>query len=156
MQDADLTARVARLEEQVAHLTQQPAARPSLDDQFAHLAALEADVPQPGGVLMVGSVTVAAGPVRWEWGQTLEAVQESDWTQVAGSLSALAHPVRLTLMKLVLEGTETTGDLLAHPELASTGKCIITCVNSSPKGGSSPPPVGDTPSRPSGSCRCSC
>ena len=25
-------------------------------------------------------------------------------------------------MKLVLEGTETTGDLLAHPELASTGK----------------------------------
>ncbi|MFZ2429236.1 MAG: winged helix-turn-helix domain-containing protein [Propioniciclava sp.] len=122
MQDDDLTARVARLEEQVAHLAQQPAARPSLDDQFAHLAALEADVPQPGGVLMVGSVTVAAGPVRWEWGQTLEAVQESDWTQVAGSLSALAHPVRLTLMKLVLEGTETTGDLLAHPELASTGK----------------------------------
>ncbi|QIK71919.1 winged helix-turn-helix transcriptional regulator [Propioniciclava coleopterorum] len=125
-----LEARVARLEEQVArleagrpaHAGQEASGRPPLGEDFHFLTSLEDMFPEPGAVLMVGSVTPAAGPVRWQVGQTLERLQEWDWTLLAPALTALAHPVRLTIMKLVLEGTETTGDLLAHPSLASTGK----------------------------------
>lgn len=124
--DHELAERVARLEEQVARLAEHsertPPARPTLDEAFGFLTALEDATPEPGAVMMVGSVTVPAGPVRWQFGQSLETLQGWDWAELAGALAALGNPVRLTLMKLVLDGTESTSELLAHPELASTGK----------------------------------
>ena len=119
----DLAARVARLEEQMARLATDPARpRTELGEEFAFLTALEESVPPPGGVMMVGSVTTAAGPVRWQVGQRFDMLQEWDWPRLAPALSALAHPIRLTILKLVLDGTETTANLLADPALASAGK----------------------------------
>lgn len=125
--DQELVARVARLEEQVARLaaakeTGGGSERPPMGEGLGFLAALSEVAPEPGAVVMVGNVTVPAGPVSWQVGQSLTALREWDWTELAGALSALAHPVRLTIMRLVLDGTESTGDLLAHPSLASTGK----------------------------------
>ena len=124
--DHELARRVARLEEQVARLTENSErrvpVRPSLEEEFGFLTALEDATPEPGAVMMVGSVTVPAGPVRWQLGQTLETLQDWEWTELAGALAALGNPIRLTLMKLILNGTESTSELLAHPSLASTGK----------------------------------
>lgn len=120
---SDLAARVARLEEQVARLSAETARpRVELGEEFGFLAALEKSEPQPGAVMMVGSVTTADGPVRWQVGQRFDTVQEWDWVQFAPALSALAHPVRLTILKSVLDGTQTTAALLADPALASAGK----------------------------------
>lgn len=75
-----------------------------------------------GAVHYGGHVEVAAGPVRWQYGHTSEDLLARDWSLVADGLAALAHPVRLHLLQLVLSGTDTTAALVADDAVGTTGQ----------------------------------
>ena len=91
------------------------------EDPFWALDGLEHRM--PGSVLMTGSLDVPeAGPVRWQVAQHGEALLEQDWTELAGTLDALAHPARLTILRLVMNGIRTTAELLQQDSLGTTGQ----------------------------------
>lgn len=75
-----------------------------------------------GAIHYGGHVEVAAGPVHWQYGHTAEDLLARDWSLVADGLSALAHPVRLHLLQLVLSGTDTTAALVADDAVGTTGQ----------------------------------
>ncbi len=47
---------------------------------------------------------------------------DGDWSESSPGLSALAHPVRLLLLREVLHGTQTAAQLSAHPRLGTSGQ----------------------------------
>ncbi|HWV83833.1 MAG TPA: helix-turn-helix domain-containing protein [Capillimicrobium sp.] len=122
-----LDQRVARLEERVDRLERAPApAAPDAIDRSATFWALEglkAQMPEPGGVLFTGAVTLADGH-RAEWQQAFTTPQVLDGfgPQAASDLSALAHPVRLLILRELLEGERTTAQLAEHEQLGTSGQ----------------------------------
>lgn len=124
-----LEARIAALE---ASLSAPEKHQPSPDDtmaastsiatEFWALDGLKSRLPDPGGVLYVGAVNTALGPVEWQYGLTTGAVLAGDWSEAAASLAALAHPARLSLLKAVIEGTDTVAALAELTDLGSTGQ----------------------------------
>jgi hypothetical protein len=123
-----LDERVARLEERVDRLEQDPspaAATPQADDAatFWALEGLKAQLPEPGGVLFTGAVTLADGHrAEWQQGFTTDQVLDAFGAEAASELSALAHPVRLLIMREVLDGQRTTAQLGAHEQLGTSGQ----------------------------------
>ncbi len=88
------------------------------------LRGLEDRIDDPAGaVLLTGSVEPQPG-ARYEWQETVSTVSllESDWTRIAATLDALAHPVRLQLLQLVLTGTDRTAALGAAEGLGTSGQ----------------------------------
>ena len=128
MGDEELTERVARLEERVDRLERRgerpAAARPGRDDDtFWALNALKDRVDDPGAVLFTGTVTLPGGEhYDWQQGHLAEDLLADDWSQAADALAALAHPVRLLLLREILHGTHTTAELSALEELGTTGQ----------------------------------
>ncbi|OYO20925.1 ArsR family transcriptional regulator [Enemella dayhoffiae] len=125
----DLTDRVAALEAAMARLeaglgsnhsgTPLP---PAQAGEFWALEGLEQRHPE-GAVLLAGSVEVPeAGPVRWQYGLAQASLLDLDWAELAAALDALGHPVRLTLLQLVLSGVRSTAALAARDELGTTGQ----------------------------------
>lgn len=90
---------------------------------FWALEGLKSCTEEPGAVLFTGTVTAPTGE-HWEWqeGRPVGAVLEDDWTEGAAMLSALAHPVRLLLLREVLHGTRTAAELGTHDSLGTTGQ----------------------------------
>nr|WP_203597623.1 helix-turn-helix domain-containing protein [Actinomadura bangladeshensis] len=120
-----MAERVARLEERVARLEgPRPAAGPDRPDgTFWALDGLKDRVADPGGVLFTGSVTLPAGEhYEWQQGHPVDDLLADDWSQAAETLSALAHPVRLLLLREILQGARTTAELAAHEGLGTTGQ----------------------------------
>src|SRR5690606_24061025 len=106
--EENLSERVARLEERVARLEEPSAAvrRPDADDAFWALHGLKDRADDPGAVLFTGSVTLPAGEhYEWQQGHTVDDLLADDWSQAAETLSALAHPVRLLLLREILQGS---------------------------------------------------
>ncbi|MFB4306654.1 ArsR/SmtB family transcription factor [Actinomadura sp. GTD37] len=126
MADETLADRVARLEERVAHLEGPrpvPADRPDADETFWALHGLKDRVAEPGAVLFTGSVTLPSGEhYEWQQGSLADDLLEDDWSQAAEALGALAHPVRLLLLREILQGARTTAELAAHEGLGTTGQ----------------------------------
>lgn len=126
MAEETLAERVARLEERVARLEgpRPPAAeRDRPDGAFWALDGLKDRAADPGGVLFTGSVTLPAGEhYEWQQGHPVDDLLADDWSQAAGTLSALAHPVRLLLLREILQGARTTAELAAHERLGTTGQ----------------------------------
>lgn len=121
---SDLERRVAALEEAVDRLTEQPSP-PATDrepsDSFWALHELEDRGVE--GVLMAGSVVIPeAGPIGWQYGLTADALLTLDWSELAPTIDALSHPVRLTILRLVLGGVSTTSALLGQESLGTTGQ----------------------------------
>ena len=112
-----LEAAVARWEEAAAEATPSPERSPD----FWMLEGLEQRHPE-GVVAYAGHAALAAGPVRWQVGAPVEPLLGADWAEVAARLDALAHPVRLRLAQLALQGTETTAELAADADLGTTGQ----------------------------------
>ncbi|WP_017537461.1 helix-turn-helix transcriptional regulator [Nocardiopsis halophila] len=79
--------------------------------------------PERGAVLFTGQVPLPTGE-RYEWQEAAEAAEliEADWSEVAGAIEALGHPVRLTLLQRVLTGTADTAALKQDPSLGTTGQ----------------------------------
>lgn len=120
----DLERRVAALEAAVARLTPQsaPTTEPSAtaDDLWALHGLRERGIE---AVLMAGSLTVpAAGQVAWQYGLTADNLLELDWAEFASTIDALSHPARLTIVRLVLNGVQSTAALLAQESLGATGQ----------------------------------
>lgn len=121
-----LSARVDELEARVAALEagREPVSDPGQPETtFWALEGLKSRTEEPGAVLFTGTVTAPTGE-HWEWqeGRLAGAVLEDDWTEGAAMLSALAHPVRLLLLREVLHGTRTVAELGTHGSLGTTGQ----------------------------------
>ncbi|MDO3700929.1 helix-turn-helix domain-containing protein [Micromonospora sp. C28SCA-DRY-2] len=124
---ADLEERVTALEAQVAALVQhQPVAEPAepSGDTFWALHGLKRLVPADGSgaVLYTGTVRLAGQHHDWQYGLPVDAVLDADWTELAGALTALAHPVRLRLLREILGGRHTTAALAEIEGLGTTGQ----------------------------------
>lgn len=122
--------RLARIEDRLARLetgaTAAPAQRPEPvpdEDRFWALTTLKSLVPEPGAVLFTGSVTLGPGAhYEWQEARPVGDLVERDWAELAASLSALAHPVRLTLLHEVLAGHHTVGELGEDERFGTSGQ----------------------------------
>lgn len=96
--------------------------RPSPDeDPFWALTALKAQAPPPGAVVYAGSVEVGAGHVEYQWGRPTEHLLAADWAERAETVAALGHPLRLAILRRLVDGEHTVAQLVDELELASTG-----------------------------------
>ncbi|MGK5443263.1 ArsR/SmtB family transcription factor [Micromonospora sp. URMC 105] len=127
---ADIEERLSALEAQVAALTAErppapPAAPPEAGDTFWALDGLKARLPEEsdGAVLYTGVVRLPDRQTyHWQYGQVVPEVLDSDWSELAAALTALAHPVRLRLLREVLGGRHGTAELAAIEGLGTTGQ----------------------------------
>lgn len=128
----DDEARLARIEERLTALEtglqhRAPAPQPERQERFWALDGLAEDAAAlPGGaVLYAGRVTLPTGE-EYAWQRTHPAEEarggEDTDAATAATLAALAHPVRLRLLREVLAGTTTTGALAELPGLGTTGQ----------------------------------
>lgn len=133
--DRATAERFARLEQRIARLEarhdEQPAGAPGTphpadgdgDERFWALEALRARVDADGGVVFAGMVELPGGEhVEWQWGRTTTPLLDDDWPQAAEALSALAHPVRLLLLREVLQGVRSATALAEHEDLGTSGQ----------------------------------
>ncbi|MFV2017035.1 ArsR/SmtB family transcription factor [Micromonospora sp. LOL_023] len=137
----ELTGRVAALEQlvqtlverldTVAPTTTTAATTSSADtspdpdgNPFWALDGLKAQVGEtPGAVLYTGTVTLPTGEhYDWQYGHTVADLLDADWSGYAGTLTALAHPVRLLLVRHILHGARTTAELAEIDGLGTTGQ----------------------------------
>jgi hypothetical protein len=123
--EENLADRVARLEERLDRLEgpRRAVAEPAAGDTFWALHGLKDRAADPGAVLFTGSVTLPAGEhYEWQQGHPVDDLLADDWSQAAETLSALAHPVRLVLLREIPQGSRTTAVLAAHERLGTTGQ----------------------------------
>ena len=93
-------------------------------DNFWALRGLEERTDDPAGaVLLAGSVEPRHGArFAWQQSATAASLLASDWSELAPTLDALAHPVRLQLLQLVLSGTDRTAALAEAEGLGTSGQ----------------------------------
>jgi len=125
-----LERRVSELERRFAELTggsiakqPPPGARPP--DIYWALTGLRdrLDEDSSGAVLYTGSVDLPTGEhFDWQYGSPVDDLLDADWSQWAGTLGALGHPVRLQLLRRVLAGTRKAAELAADASLGTTGQ----------------------------------
>lgn len=96
------------------------AADPDGDPLWA-LHALQQRIPAPGGVTYAGSVDVGLGHVEYQWGRPTEHLLENDWAEHADAIAALGHPLRLVILRRLLDAEHTVAQLVDELGLASTG-----------------------------------
>ncbi|GAA5514360.1 hypothetical protein Dcar01_03115 [Deinococcus carri] len=119
---AALEARVRALEDRLAVLEEERPGGPPPAGDFWALDTLTARYPA-GALVFAGHVKLPTGEqYGWQEGESLPDLLEADWQAAAPALAALGHPLRLTLLRAVLHGEQTTADLQAHPGLAGAGK----------------------------------
>lgn len=133
-QVADLRARVELLETAVGTRAADDPTTPSgsaapastTADAFWALEGLRArrdehPATADGLVMLTGSLELPTGePVEWQQGAATGQLIDTDWSANAAALAALGHPVRLELLRQVLQGVRTTSALAN--ELGSTGQ----------------------------------
>ncbi|GAA2990958.1 helix-turn-helix domain-containing protein [Streptomyces drozdowiczii] len=123
----DLEERVAELERRMAGLEAAPPAPPVKEGDFWALDALKARHPvtpeADGAVLFTGAVRVPTGHrYEWQYGLPAETLFDDNWSQAAASFAALGNPVRLTLLRAVLDGLRTAAELAALDGAGTTGQ----------------------------------
>lgn len=128
MEERSLEERVAALEERVAALTAQPEqiVEPSRHEQtFWALEGLRAQIGdlEGGAVLYTGIVELSPTEhYEWQMGLPVQGLLEDDWSGPATTLAALGHPVRLMLLKRVLQGVRNPAELAEQEGLGTTGQ----------------------------------
>ena len=91
------------------------------EDPFWALTSLQEHCPAPGAVVFAGAVDVGAGHLEYQWGRPTEHLLATDWAEHAETVAALGHPLRLALLRRLLDGEHTVAQLVDELELASTG-----------------------------------
>lgn len=120
---ADIRARLDAVERRLAALeTPQAAGNRTGDHQVAPnqeagefwaLDRLRAQAPD-GGVVFAGTAHLPDGhDYEWQYGLPTGQLLDDDWASFAPTLTALAHPVRLSLLRAVLRGHHAIADLQA-------------------------------------------
>lgn len=116
-----LADRVKRLEERVDRMSAADPPAPPASQTFWALEALKER--NPGSVLFTGTVDLPTGEhYEWQEGRDAETLLAADWAETATSLTALAHPVRLLLLREILHGVRTTAELADHEQLGTSGQ----------------------------------
>ncbi|MGG2462102.1 ArsR family transcriptional regulator [Streptomyces sp. RGM 3693] len=88
-----------------------------LKEQFAALGAVN------GGVLFTGAVRTRAGlRYEWQYGLPTDTVMDGDWAAAAESFAALGQPVRLRLLREILDGRCTAAELTELDGMGTTGQ----------------------------------
>lgn len=133
----DLTERLAAVEAQLnSPLSTSPAkvqatatsSSPSVLPQFWALEGLQERLDghpetEAGAVMIVGSMTLPSGaPVAWQESAASAGLLEQEWTDLASTFSALAHPVRVELLRQILLGKTSTAELALLENLGTTGQ----------------------------------
>ncbi|MFI7101958.1 ArsR/SmtB family transcription factor [Streptomyces sp. NPDC050161] len=130
----DLEQRVAALERRLAALERpaaggtEPAPVPGSDpDELWALRGLQAQLAglgaENGGVLYTGAVRIPAGQTyEWQYALTTDTVLDGDWADAADVFAALGQPVRLRLLRAVLDGRGTAAELTALDGTGTTGQ----------------------------------
>ncbi|WP_430592490.1 ArsR/SmtB family transcription factor [Humidisolicoccus flavus] len=76
-----------------------------------------------GAVVITGSLTLPDGsPVAWQQTDGSAGLIESSWEPQASAFAALGHPVRIELLRHMLNGVRATSDLAAIEALGTTGQ----------------------------------
>ena len=124
-----LERRVSELERRFAELIGEKAPAPPPGalpaDVYWALNGLRERVGEdsPGAVLYTGTVNLPTGEhYDWQYGTPVDDLFEADWSEWAGTLGALGHPVRLLLLRRVLAGTRKAADLAEDESLGTTGQ----------------------------------
>jgi hypothetical protein len=92
-------------------------------DRFWALSALRERIGSGSAVLFTGSVNLP-GDRSYVWQQGVDAGEllQTDWDQAAGALAALGHPIRLKLLREILNGASTTSEIAATEGVGTTGQ----------------------------------
>jgi hypothetical protein len=130
MEDSEIATRLALIEARLTALEggpapsagSAPASAVADDDRFFALNGVTRSTGD--GTVFAGHVELPTGAVwRWQWGPVpTAATLESDWSESVRALSALAHPIRLRLLREVLLGTRTATELGELDGLGTTGQ----------------------------------
>jgi DNA-binding transcriptional ArsR family regulator len=114
-----LEQRVAELEK---HLHTRTAATPD-PDTFWALEGLLERIGDPGAAMITGQVTLPDGrAAHWQETVTTADLLADDWSEHVTSLAALAHPARIRLLRHVLDGACTAGDLTRLDGMGTSGQ----------------------------------
>ena len=93
------------------------------DHTFWALDGLRTRAPEPGAVMMVGSVRTPKGHhAHWQVAEEAGELFASDFADRADSLAALAHPVRLRMLQRILTDADTVRDLADTGEFGTSGQ----------------------------------
>lgn len=83
----------------------------------------ESSASAAGGVAFGGQVVLPTGETyAWQVENETSDVIASDWTLANAPLAALAHPIRLLVLKALIEGERDTQSLAALPDMGTTGQ----------------------------------
>jgi hypothetical protein len=130
--EARFEARIAALESanadrQAASKSQSAAKLTADDDRFwalnelnrQHIAAPE----DRGIVLYTGTVVLPSGAQYvWQRQHTARELLKQDWNDLADTIAALAHPMRLAILKYALGEERSTQDFMSLPDMGTTGQ----------------------------------
>ena len=128
---ASVEERLAALEAQVARLAGErdagagtPAGEAAPTDALWALGGLKQRIPADGAgaVLYTGTVRTGDRNYDWQYGATVDDLLDDDWPALAGTLTALAHPVRLRLLREILGGRRGTAELAGLDGIGTTGQ----------------------------------
>lgn len=118
-----LEARVARLEHGSPTGPAAEATPTDHDEVFWALEGLKARVPDPGGVMFTGAVTLEDGiRAEWQQGFVLDDALGGLDGDAATTLAALGHPVRLALLRELLRAPRTAAELGELEGVATSGQ----------------------------------
>ncbi|MEV0561739.1 helix-turn-helix domain-containing protein [Dactylosporangium sp. NPDC050588] len=116
---------MASLEERVAALEARVFGEPSQvgGSAFWALERLRELAPDEGAVLFTGTVDLPTGEhYDWQLGTPVGQLLDEDWQEFAAALAALAHPMRLRLLREILGGVRASTDLAATEGLGTSGQ----------------------------------
>jgi Helix-turn-helix domain len=133
LSDAQLDALANALGPRLAQAMAQPTHQPSPvadSDRYWALKGLQSRLDAAGqrgdaagGVLFVGDVRLPSGAnYVWQEGHSDASVLNRDWSEASHGISALAHPVRLKLLRACIDQARSTQDLMALPDMGTTGQ----------------------------------
>ncbi|MGW5635494.1 ArsR/SmtB family transcription factor [Streptomyces sp. NPDC003832] len=123
----DLEERVTELERRLAALETAGRTTPRVGDgDFWALEGLQERMSggaADGGVLYTGAVRLPTGEeLSWQHTALAEDLLDDEWSETVDVFAALAHPVRLRLLREVLGGRRTVAELTALEEIGTTGQ----------------------------------
>ncbi|EPR76739.1 hypothetical protein ADILRU_0922 [Leifsonia rubra CMS 76R] len=76
-----------------------------------------------GNVMIVGAVGLPTGETYdWQQAESVATALQLEWSDLSDVLGALGHPIRLIILQNIVNGTRSTLQLAAIPELGTTGQ----------------------------------
>jgi DNA-binding HxlR family transcriptional regulator len=76
-----------------------------------------------GSILFTGISTLPPGQrIEWQREHNLTDLVKGDWQESASALSAMGHPVRLSILQAMLQGKHTTAELQQLPDMGTSGQ----------------------------------